>query len=85
MRLGIARALILAFPDDRPPLKKAGFLTRDPRATERKKYGLKKAGPRSTASAEAVASGRNAGIWYSVRGVSAQQLRTVWSTKDMGK
>ncbi len=43
LRLGIARALILAFPEDRPPLKKAGFLTRDPRATERKKYGLKKA------------------------------------------
>ena len=30
-------------PDDRPALKRAGFLTRDPRATERKKYGLKKA------------------------------------------
>lgn len=43
LRLGIARALILASPDDRPALKKAGFLTRDPRATERKKYGLKKA------------------------------------------
>ena len=43
LRLGIARALIVASPDDRPPLKKAGFLTRDPRATERKKYGLKKA------------------------------------------
>jgi small subunit ribosomal protein S9 len=41
--LGIARALILASPEDRPALKKAGFLTRDPRATERKKYGLKKA------------------------------------------
>ena len=43
LRLGIARALILAEPDDRPALKKAGFLTRDPRVTERKKYGLKKA------------------------------------------
>ena len=43
LRLGIARALIVAFPDDRPALKKAGFLTRDPRAVERKKYGLKKA------------------------------------------
>jgi len=43
LRLGIARALILAAPEDRPALKKAGFLTRDPRATERKKYGLKKA------------------------------------------
>ena len=30
-------------PDDRPALKKAGFLTRDPRVKERKKYGLKKA------------------------------------------
>ncbi|MGH3558902.1 MAG: 30S ribosomal protein S9 [Mycobacterium sp.] len=43
LRLGIARALILVTPEDRPALKKAGFLTRDPRATERKKYGLKKA------------------------------------------
>lgn len=43
LRLGIARALILASPEDRSALKKAGFLTRDPRATERKKYGLKKA------------------------------------------
>ena len=43
LRLGIARALILASPEDRPALKRAGFLTRDPRATERKKYGLKKA------------------------------------------
>jgi small subunit ribosomal protein S9 len=43
LRLAIARALILVSPDDRPALKKAGFLTRDPRATERKKYGLKKA------------------------------------------
>ncbi len=43
LRLAIARALIVVQPDDRPALKKAGFLTRDPRATERKKYGLKKA------------------------------------------
>jgi small subunit ribosomal protein S9 len=43
LRLGIARALILASPEDRPALKRAGFLTRDPRAIERKKYGLKKA------------------------------------------
>jgi small subunit ribosomal protein S9 len=43
LRLGIARALQLVDPDNRPPLKKAGFLTRDPRAKERKKYGLKKA------------------------------------------
>jgi small subunit ribosomal protein S9 len=43
LRLAIARALIIVDPDDRPGLKKAGFLTRDPRATERKKYGLKKA------------------------------------------
>jgi small subunit ribosomal protein S9 len=43
LRLAIARALILVSPDDRPVLKKAGFLTRDPRAVERKKYGLKKA------------------------------------------
>ena len=43
LRLAIARALIIVSPDDRPALKKAGFLTRDPRAIERKKYGLKKA------------------------------------------
>ena len=43
LRLGIARALINLEPDDRPALKKAGFLTRDPRVKERKKYGLKKA------------------------------------------
>ena len=40
---GISRALILAEEDLRPELKKAGFLTRDPRMKERKKYGLKKA------------------------------------------
>ena len=43
LRLAISRALILVTPEDRPALKKAGFLTRDPRAVERKKYGLKKA------------------------------------------
>jgi len=43
LRLGIARALIQIEIDDRPALKKAGFLTRDPRVKERKKYGLKKA------------------------------------------
>jgi small subunit ribosomal protein S9 len=43
LRLAIARALIDVEIDDRPALKKAGFLTRDPRVKERKKYGLKKA------------------------------------------
>ncbi len=43
LRLAIARALVEIDSDDRPALKKAGFLTRDARATERKKYGLKKA------------------------------------------
>jgi small subunit ribosomal protein S9 len=43
LRLGIARALITSDPDDRPALKKAGFLTRDARVKESKKYGLKKA------------------------------------------
>jgi len=43
LRLAIARALIEVEIDDRPALKKAGFLTRDPRVKERKKYGLKKA------------------------------------------
>ena len=41
MRHGIARALLQASDDYRPKLKAAGFLTRDPRAKERKKYGLK--------------------------------------------
>lgn len=41
VRLGIARALLKADPEFRPALKKAGFLTRDPRMKERKKYGLK--------------------------------------------
>lgn len=41
--LGIARALVEADPNLRPTLKKAGFLTRDPRMKERRKYGLKKA------------------------------------------
>jgi small subunit ribosomal protein S9 len=43
VRLGIARSLIQTDDEARPPLKKAGFLTRDSRAKERKKYGLKKA------------------------------------------
>lgn len=41
IRHGISRALIKANPELRPELKKAGFLTRDPRMKERKKYGLK--------------------------------------------
>jgi small subunit ribosomal protein S9 len=43
LRLAIARALIDLNAEDRSTLKKAGFLTRDPRVKERKKYGLKKA------------------------------------------
>ncbi|MDD6466957.1 MAG: 30S ribosomal protein S9 [Erysipelotrichaceae bacterium] len=43
MRHGISRALLQASDDYRPKLKAAGFLTRDPRAKERKKYGLKAA------------------------------------------
>jgi small subunit ribosomal protein S9 len=43
LRLAIARALCDLDIDLRPALKKAGFLTRDPRVTESKKYGLKKA------------------------------------------
>ena len=43
LRLGIARALIELDPEMRPALKAAGFLTRDPRVKESKKYGLKKA------------------------------------------
>ena len=43
VRLGIARALIQADGEYRPVLKKAGFLVRDPRMKERRKYGLKKA------------------------------------------
>ena len=43
LRLGIARALSVLEPELRLPLKRAGFLTRDPREKEQKKYGLKKA------------------------------------------
>ncbi|NKS32713.1 30S ribosomal protein S9 [Rhodococcus hoagii] len=43
LRLAISRALIEVTAEDRPALKRAGFLTRDARAVERKKYGLKKA------------------------------------------
>ncbi|MDD6306128.1 MAG: 30S ribosomal protein S9 [Clostridiales bacterium] len=43
IRHGIARALLNVDADYRPTLKKAGFLTRDPRMKERKKYGLKAA------------------------------------------
>ena len=40
-RLGIARALLVLNPELRPRLRQGGFLTRDPRAKERKKYGQK--------------------------------------------
>ena len=43
IRHGVSRALLLADDTFRAPLKKAGFLTRDPRMKERKKYGLKAA------------------------------------------
>jgi small subunit ribosomal protein S9 len=43
IRLGVARALCQLDPDNRAPLKIEGYLTRDPRAKERKKYGLRKA------------------------------------------
>ena len=43
IRHGISRALLVFSPELRPVLKKAGFLTRDPRMKERKKYGLKAA------------------------------------------
>lgn len=43
LRHGIARALLVVDENLRPELKKAGYLTRDPRMKERKKYGLKKA------------------------------------------
>jgi small subunit ribosomal protein S9 len=43
IRHGITRALMQLNPDFRSPLKKAGFVTRDPRAVERKKYGRHKA------------------------------------------
>jgi len=43
LRLGVTRSLTLLDPENRPALKKAGFLTRDARVKERKKYGLKKA------------------------------------------
>ncbi|WP_448598031.1 30S ribosomal protein S9 [Thermoleptolyngbya sp.] len=43
IRLGVARALCELDPENRKPLKIEGYLTRDPRAKERKKYGLHKA------------------------------------------
>ena len=43
IRHGLSRALLVFNPELRPELKKAGFLTRDPRMKERKKYGLKAA------------------------------------------
>nr|MDJ0571520.1 30S ribosomal protein S9 [Pleurocapsa sp. MO_192.B19] len=43
VKLGVARALCKQDPNNRQPLKTEGFLTRDPRCKERKKYGLKKA------------------------------------------
>jgi small subunit ribosomal protein S9 len=43
VRLGVARALCQLDPENRKPLKVEGYLTRDPRAKERRKYGLKKA------------------------------------------
>jgi len=43
IRLGLARALVKLEPSFKPKLKKSGFLTRDPREVERKKYGKKKA------------------------------------------
>lgn len=43
IKLGIARALVKEKTDRRTPLKRAGYLKRDPRAVERKKFGLKKA------------------------------------------
>ncbi len=41
VRLGVARALLIYDPELRPKLRQSGFLTRDPRAKERKKYGQK--------------------------------------------
>lgn len=43
IRLGVARALCVLTPDNRKPLKVEGYLRRDPRVKERRKYGLKKA------------------------------------------
>ena len=43
VRLGVARALCQLDPENRKPLKVEGYLTRDPRSKERKKYGLRKA------------------------------------------
>ena len=43
IKLAISKALVTEFPDLRPVLKKAGFIKRDPREKERKKYGLRSA------------------------------------------
>jgi small subunit ribosomal protein S9 len=43
IRMAVSRALVAVSEENRPPLKKEGFLTRDPRMVERKKYGRRKA------------------------------------------
>jgi small subunit ribosomal protein S9 len=43
IKLGVARALVELAPENRKPLKVEGYLTRDPRSKERRKYGLRKA------------------------------------------
>lgn len=43
LRHGISKALVAAIPELRPPLRRGGYLTRDPRVKERKKYGRKRA------------------------------------------
>ena len=43
VKLGIARAIIEMDPNLRTPLRRTGYLTRDPRVKERKKYGMKRA------------------------------------------
>lgn len=47
IRHAISRALLTVSPENRTPLKKAGYLTRDPREKERRKYGFRKARKRS--------------------------------------
>ena len=70
IRHGISRALIVADPELRGALKKAGFLTRDPRMKERKKYGLK-AARRAPQFSKRYSTAQTISKWFKNPGKSA--------------
>ena len=78
LRHGIARALLLASEDNRPILKKAGFLTRDPRMKERKKYGLKAArrAPQFSKRLFIPLCLRDAALWGGIFNVSPNKVKS---------